>query len=293
MDGELLTLPIGVQSFDKLRQGNYLYVDKTKRLQELATSSTWCFLSRPRRFGKSLTLSTLDAMFSGKAELFKGLATEKWVEEQAGHPSPVLRLDMAHYLTGDRKSFENSLYINLKVFGQRQGFSMPRGDVEGAAGALKDVIEGLYDYKGPVVVLIDEYDKPILDNIGNLEDANEMRQALRSFYTVLKGSDEYLRFVMLTGISKFSKTGVFSAMNNLQDISSDRKYGDIVGYTQRELEENFGAWIDSTMKAMSISRVELIGKIRDYYDGFSFDGNTRLYNPFSILNFFSEGKFKN
>ena len=293
MDGELLTLPIGVQSFDKLRQGNYLYVDKTKRLQELATSSTWCFLSRPRRFGKSLTLSTLDAMFSGKAELFKGLATEKWVEEQAGHPSPVLRLDMAHYLTGDRKSFENSLYLNLTVFGQRQGFSMPRGDVKGAAGALKDVIEGLYDYKGPVVVLIDEYDKPILDNIGNLEDANEMRQALRSFYTVLKGSDEYLRFVMLTGISKFSKTGVFSAMNNLQDISSDRKYGDIVGYTQRELEENFGAWIDSTMKAMSISRVELIGKIRDYYDGFSFDGNTRLYNPFSILNFFSEGKFKN
>ena len=293
MDGELLTLPIGVQSFDLLRREGYLYVDKTAKLLELVGTSGRCFLSRPRRFGKSLTLSTLDAMFSGKVELFKGLAAEKWVTEQAKHPRPVLRLDMAHYLTGDRKSFENSLYINLKVLGQKHGFSMPRGDVEGAAGALKDVIEGLYDDKGPVVVLIDEYDKPILDNIGDMNDANEMRQTLRSFYTVLKSCDEYLRFVMLTGISKFSKAGVFSALNNLQDISMNRKYGDIVGYTQQELEDHFSEWIRNTAKVLSSDSGELLKKIKNYYDGFCFDGDTRLYNPFSILNFFSEQEFKN
>ena len=293
MDEKLLKLPIGIQSFDKLRQGNYLYVDKTKRLQELVTSIPWCFLSRPRRFGKSLTLSTLDAMFSGKGDLFKGLAAEKWVEEQAGRPSPVLRLDMAHYLTGDKKSFENSLYINLKVFGQRHGFSMPRGDVEGAAGALKDVIEGLYDDKGPVVVLIDEYDKPILDNISDLNAANEMRQTLRSFYTVLKSFDEYLRFVMLTGISKFSKTGVFSALNNLEDISMDFQYGDIMGYTQTELEDNLSNWIEDAAARMRLSRNELLSRMKDYYDGFCFDGKMKLYNPFSVMQCLKKGDIAN
>ena len=293
MDEKLLTLPIGVQSFDILRREGYLYVDKTARLLELVGTSGRCFLSRPRRFGKSLTLSTLDAMFSGKAELFKGLAAEKWVEEQAGHPSPVLRLDMAKYLMGDKKSFENSLYINLKVFGQKHGLSMPRGDVEGPAGGLKDVIEGLYDDKGPVVVLVDEYDKPILDNIGDLNSANEMRQSLRSFYTVLKSCDEYLRFVMLTGISKFSKTGVFSAMNNLMDISMDRRYGDIVGYTQAELEENFADWIGNAAERMKLDRGELLKRMKDYYDGFCFDGETKLYNPFSAMQCLAKGDVAN
>ena len=293
MDGKLLTLPIGVQGFDLLRREGYLYVDKTAWLLELVGTSGRCFLSRPRRFGKSLTLSTLDAMFSGKVKLFKGLSAEKWVEEQAEHPSPVLRMDMAHYLTGDKKSFENSLYINLKVFGQRHGFSRPRGDVEGPAGALKDVIEGLYDDKGPVVVLVDEYDKPILDNIGDLNSANEMRQSLRSFYTVLKSCDEYLRFVMLTGISKFSKTGVFSAMNNLMDISMDRQYGDIAGYTQDELEENFSSWISDAAARMKLERSELLRRMKDYYDGFCFDGETKLYNPFSVMQCLAKGDIDN
>ena len=279
----LRELPIGIYSFESIRQRNYLYVDKTAKLQRLIESGERYFLSRPRRFGKSLTLSTLDAMFSGKVEMFKGLSAEKWVTEQAKHPAPVLRLDMANYLTEDRKSLEDSLYINLKIFGQKRGFSMPRGDVEGAAGALKDVIEGLYDDKGSVVVLIDEYDKPILDNIGNLNAANEMRQALRSFYTVLKSCDEYLRFVMLTGISKFSKTGVFSAMNNLMDISMDWRYGDIVGYTQDELDGNLTDWIDSAAERMRVNHVELLNRLKDYYDGFCFDGETKLYNPFSIM----------
>ena len=289
----LRELPIGIYSFESIRQRNYLYVDKTSKLQRLIESGERYFLSRPRRFGKSLTLSTLDAMFSGKVKLFKGLAAEKWVTEQAEHPAPVLRLDMANYLTEDRKSFEDSLYINLKIFGQKRGFAMPRGDVEGAAGALKDVIDGLYDEKGSVVVLIDEYDKPILDNIGDLNAANEMRQVLRSFYTVLKSCDEYLRFVMLTGISKFSKTGVFSAMNNLMDISMDWRYGDIVGYTQDELEEKLTVWIDCAADRMRMNRAGLLNRLKDYYDGFCFDGETELYNPFSIMQCLAKGEISN
>ena len=150
-------------------------------------------------------------------------------------------------------------------------------------GENQDLIIGLFRAQGPVVVLIDEYDKPILDNIGDLERAPSMRQVLRSFYTVLKGCDEYFRFVMLTGISKFTKTGVFSAMNNLNDISIEKQYGDIVGYTQEELEENFTGWLDSVVVEMNLERRELLKRMKDYYDGFCFDGQTRLYNPFSIL----------
>ena len=283
-------LPIGVHNFEKIRQNNYLYVDKTDKLLELVTSSSWCFLSRPRRFGKSLTLSTLDAMFSGKRELFAGLGAAEWVAGQEKHPSPVLRLDMAQFLTEDRKSFEHSLYLNMKIFGQKRGFTMPRGEEEGPAGALIDVIEGLYNDKKPVVVLIDEYDKPILDNIADMGAADEMRQSLRSFYTVLKSYDEYLRFVMLTGISKFSKAGVFSAMNNLEDISMDRQYGDIVGYTQEEMEKYFTEWIDDAAGRMKLERAELCRDLKDYYDGFCFDGQTRLYNPFSIMQALKKGK---
>ena len=218
MDGKLLTLPIGIQSFDKLRQGNFLYVDKTKRLQELVTSSPWCFLSRPRRFGKSLTLSTIDAMFSGKVELFKGLAADKWVTDQAKRPAPVLRLDMSGWDNpSSPQELQEAIIAELGDFAEEHGLTLKNETTCGRM--LKSVIRALHKAAGPVVVLIDEYDKPILDKIGSLKESNTMRQVLRSFYTVLKSCDSYLRFVMLTGISRFSKTGVFSAMNNLMDIS--------------------------------------------------------------------------
>ena len=294
MSEKLLTLPIGIQSFEKLRKGNYLYVDKSKRLLELVTSSPWCFLSRPRRFGKSLTLSTLDAMFSGKAELFKGLAVEEWVTEQANHPSPVLRFDISSLQAySSAESLDRAIILRLKEFAENHETALTIDENEHCGEIFRKIILALFKKGGLVVVLIDEYDKPMLDNIGDLNKANAMRMVLRSFYTVLKSCDEYLRFVMLTGISKFSKTGVFSAMNNLQDISINRRYGDIVGYTQAELEENFSRWIDDAATALSLNRQGLLDKIKDYYDGFSFDGVTRLYNPFSILNFFSEQRFGN
>ena len=293
MSTGLQPLPIGVQSFELLRRQGNLYVDKTARLMRLVGDNMRVFLSRPRRFGKSLTLSTLDAMFSGKVELFSGLAAEDWVAEQAKHPCPVLRLDMSTMDMRDFACFEKNLVAELTDCSRKHGITLIRSDVNEPGGALKGVIEGLYDRGGPVVVLIDEYDKPILDKIGDLEAAEAMRTALRSFYTVIKGCDEYLRFVMLTGISKFTKTGVFSAMNNLNDISMDRQYGDVVGYTQAELERDFSGWIDRAAEAMGTARAALLERMKDYYDGFCFDGRTRLYSPFSVMQCLQKAQFAN
>ena len=294
MDGKLLTLPIGIQSFELLRREGYLYVDKTPRLLELVKTSGRCFLSRPRRFGKSLTLSTLDAMFSGEVELFRGLAAEKWVSKQTEHPSPVLRFDISSLQAySSAEALDKAIILRLREFAENHEIALTVSGDERCGEIFRKIILSLFKRGGPVVVLIDEYDKPMLDNIGNLESANEMRQALRSFYTVLKGCDEYLRFVMLTGISKFSKTGVFSAMNNLEDISMDHQYGDIVGYTQEELEENFSGWIDSAADRMKLDRGELFERLKDYYDGFCFDGETKLYNPFSIMQCLKKGEIAN
>ncbi len=286
----LKTLPIGTYDFGKLRQRGHIYVDKTRRLVELITSGDWYFLSRPRRFGKSLTISTLEAMFRGQKELFKGLAAEAWVAEQAEHPAPVLHLDMSMLDTIGVPQMEQTLSETLDRISGFQNIELRSQSV---SGKFQDIIAGLFRTGGPVVVLVDEYDKPILDSMEDLERADAIRASLRTFYTVLKGCDKYLRFVMLTGISKFTKTGVFSAMNNLQDISVYRQYGDIVGYTQAELEENFSGWIDKTAAGMNLDRRELLKRVKDYYDGFCFDGETRLYNPFSILNFLAGQEFKN
>ena len=290
MNTKLLSLPIGIQSFERLRSMNKLYVDKTRHLMKLVEDNTRVFLSRPRRFGKSLTLSTLEAMFSGKTELFQGLAAEAWVAERAEHPVPVLRLDMSQRDTADPVKFDESLSLDLSWQAEDFGIELLS---QGNGNRLQELLRALYKARGPVVVLIDEYDKPILDKIGLPDEAEAMRGVLRGFYAVLKGCDEYLRFVMLTGISKFSKTGVFSAMNNLRDISLSERYGDIVGYTQAELEDNFSDWIDAAAEKMKRSRSEVLEGIEEYYDGFCFDGVTRLYNPFSVLNFFSDCSFSN
>ena len=290
MNEKLKALPIGTYNFEKLRRMNCVYVDKTARLMELVEAGAWYFLSRPRRFGKSLTLSTLDALFGGKAELFRNLAAEAWAAEQAKHPAPVLRLDMSMMDTRGVSEFDASLIRELTRRAESAGVHV-KSILPG--GVFQDLIIGLYDQSGPVVVLIDEYDKPILDKIGNLEAAEAMREALRTLYTVLKGCDEYLRFVMLAGISRFTKTGVFSAMNNLMDISMTERFGDVVGYTQEELERDFADWIDDAARKMRLSRQELLMRMKDYYDGFCFDGATRLYNPFSILNLLANRRFSN
>ena len=285
-------LPIGIQSFRKLRENQCLYVDKTAILQKLIDNGSWYFLSRPRRFGKSLTLSTLEEMFKGSINLFKGLNAEEWVRQQSYSPSPVLRLDMSNlraYSSGDE--LNNSIVKGLEDFIYFNDIKVPQESTSG--GVLLRTIHVLYKQYGNVVVLIDEYDKPILDNLSDLKKANEMREVLRSFYTTLKSCDEYLRFVFITGISKFSKVGVFSAMNNLEDISMDKRYGSITGYTQEELEYVFNDRLNATADDMKITRDELLARMKNYYDGFCFDGNIRLYNPFSILQCLSKGEFRN
>ena len=286
-------LPIGIQSFQNIRDKdyNYLYVDKTEKLLQLVKTKNSYFLSRPRRFGKSLTISTLEAMFKGKAELFKGLYAEDWVKKQAKHPNPVIKLDMSNLSDYENKEKLNKSLVNdLKHYTYLYKLDIA---VEEAKEMFKQIIYALYEKYGQVVVLIDEYDKPITDNINDLEKAGEIRDSLKSFYTVLKSNSDYLRFVMLTGVSKFSKAGVFSGLNNLQDISMKEEYSDIVGYTQKELEDDFKDWIEKATQKLSLTKEELLAKIKRHYDGFSFDGKTRVYNPFSILNFFSDQKFNN
>ncbi len=284
-------LPIGIQNFEAIRKEDFVYVDKTKHLLNLVRKTGYYFLSRPRRFGKSLTISTLEAMFKGRTELFKGLYAEEWVKEQAKNPSPVIKIDMG--ALGDytnKKELKSALIDYLGDIIDDYNLNIQL--INNSGRLLSKIIKELYKKFGKVVVLIDEYDKPMTDNIDNLKKANEMREIFRPFYSILKDRDD-VKLVMFTGVSKFSKAGVFSGLNNLSDISMSENYGDIVGYTQQELEDNFVDWLEKNGQKMSLSREELLNKIKKHYDGFSFDGKVRVYNPFSVLNFFSEGRFRN
>ena len=284
-------LPIGIQNFEAIRKEDFVYVDKTKQILQLIQNGYCYFLSRPRRFGKSLTLSTLEAMLKGKTELFKGLYAEEWVKEQANHSNPVIKLDM-----GSLGDYENKKELRLALIDYLgdiiDDYNLNIQPINNSGRLLSKIIKELYKKIGSVVVLVDEYDKPMTDNIDNLKKANEMREVLRPFYSILKDRDD-VKFVMFTGVSKFSKAGVFSGLNNLKDISLSDKYGDIVGYTQQELEDNFEDWLEKTSQEMSLSREELLNEVKRYYDGFSFDGKVRVYNPFSVLNFFDECDFRN
>jgi hypothetical protein len=288
----LAKLPIGIQSFDKLRKGGYLYVDKTQYLIDLIDNGSVYFLSRPRRFGKSLTISTFDALFSGKKELFKGLYAEEFFERPDYKIYPVIHLDMSDLTTNmGPDELRISILRQIKKNAKRLGV-----DVEAATpgDAFSDLMSHAAEKCGcNSVLLVDEYDKPILDCLYDIEEVNAARDVLKDFYTRIKAADKYLHFIFMTGISKFSKMGVFSAMNNLLDISMMGKYATMLGYTKNELLSNFGGHIDATGVELGKSRDELITDIRDYYDGFSFDGKNRLYNPFSTLSFFANMAFKN
>ena len=265
-------LPIGIQTFEAIRKENYLYVDKTKQILSLIENGECYFLSRPRRFGKSLTISTLEAMFKGKAELFKGLYAEEWVKEQAKNPSPVIKLDMSGL--GNYETIEELNNALIDYLGEIiDDYNLNIQLQENAGRIFAKIIKELYKKFGKVVLLIDEYDKPITDNINDLDTANKIREFFRKFYGILKNSstNDNLRFVFITGVSKFSKSGVFSCLNNLKDISMTEKYSDIVGYTQKELEKFFVDWFEKTMKKHSLNREELLDTIEYYYDGFSFD----------------------
>ena len=284
-------LPIGTQTFQEIQTRGDLYVDKTGYLHTLITAGRIYFLSRPRRFGKSLTISTLEAIFKGKRELFKGLYIDKTDYDWKTYP--IIRLDLSQFNVRTKEGFVDELKAKLSSIAKEHGCEIDDDKSEGYM--LSQLIEKLAKQSPTqkAVVLIDEYDKPIIEHIANLSVAEEMRNTLKSFYGILKSSDEYIRFVLITGVSKFSKTSIFSDLNHLNELSLHPRYAGLCGYTQEELENNFKDYIDDAAKDLSLSKVDLLEKIKYWYNGYRFSENgVKVYNPFSTLLFFDTHQFK-
>ena len=292
-------MPIGVQSFKVLRNDRYLYVDKTEYITQLVTSSRVYFLSRPRRFGKSLFLSTLAAYFLGQKELFKGLYLEKAEEEQAVLESraawqeyPVFYLD---FNTGNYNCME-ALQENLNIFLSRLEDIYGKEAIEETPPKrFEGLLKRAYEKTGKqVVILVDEYDKPLLQTMGVNEALNEQyRNELKAFYSVLKTCDEYIRFAFLTGVTKFSKISIFSDLNNLKDISLHEVYAGICGITQKELEDNFEPEIQALAERQELDYPQAIAALKRWYDGYLFHpAGEGMYNPFSLLNAFDYKEIK-
>jgi len=281
-------LPIGIQTFKKIREDNLLYIDKTKDIKYLIETGDYYFISRPRRFGKSLLISTIAEIFRGNKKLFEGLYIYdkiEWVEY------PVIHISMSSLKgTAEINSIYESTLLMLKNISREYGVVLDK--LDNPALMFGELIYKLSNFN-KVVVLIDEYDKPILDNINNPDIAKRNRDFLRDFYSVLKDNDQYIKFCLLTGVSKFSKVSVFSGLNNLKDITLNEKFSTICGLTQKEVDEYFKdrmGWISEKLK---LTKEELREKVKLWYNGYSWDGENKVYNPFSILNFYADGQFNN
>ena len=283
-----MRFPIGIQSFEKLIKAGYLYVDKTELIYKMVDTGNYYFLSRPRRFGKSLLVSTIEAYFKGKKELFKGLAMERletdWTE------CPVFHLDLN---TGKYESVQSLLdTLNEALTAWEQEY----GAVEAERNVglrFKGVVQRAYEKTGHrVAILVDEYDKPLLQNIGNNELQEELRGILRLFYSVLKTQDRYIKFGLLTGVSKFSKLSVFSDLNNLEDISLNRNWASLCGITEEELHSGLKPAVEEMAESNGLTYEETLDRLKEMYDGYHFDRDSiGVYNPFSLLNALKNKQF--
>ncbi|GAB4203747.1 MAG: ATP-binding protein [Bacteroidia bacterium] len=270
-------LPIGIQSFEKIRSDSYIYVDKTRFIYNLINEGTYYFLSRPRRFGKSLMIDTLKCLFEGKKHLFEGLFIyDKWNWDQQ---YPVIRISFGSYKKNinDPDDLEKYIVARLNEIANNHNVSLSQTLYYEAFRELIIKLSG----KNKVVVLVDEYDKPILDVIDDFNLCYHNREILKGFYQIIKDADEYLKFGMLTGVSKFSKVSIFSGLNNLYDISVNEKYSAICGYTENDLDIFFSDYLKD------VDRNEM----KKWYNGYSWMGEN-VYNPFDLLHFFKEKKFK-
>ncbi|MCG5524321.1 ATP-binding protein [Ectothiorhodospira haloalkaliphila] len=272
-------LPIGIQSFEKIRRGDHYYVDKTPHLLRLVSEGGSFFLSRPRRFGKSLLLDTLKCLFEGRQDLFEGLfIRERW-DWQVRHP--VIRLSFADGVLTTREALDVHIDELLRAEASRLGVSLTNTSIP---GRFRELIQQIHAVHGQrAVVLIDEYDKPILDNITEPERARAVREGLKNLYSVLKDADPHLRFCLLTGVSKFSKVSLFSGLNNLNDITLDEPYADICGYTDEDVDTVFAPELPGLDRA----------EIRDWYNGYRWGGTdtASVYNPFDLLLLFQKRRF--
>lgn len=281
--------PIGIQNFEKIRTEDFLYVDKTAAIYKLAKEGRYYFLSRPRRFGKSLLVSTMEAYFAGRKELFSGLAIEKLETEWKQHP--VLHLDLSGVSYTDESVLERVLSDKLSKWETLYG-AVNTSDILGLR--FKEVIEAAYNKTGnQVAILIDEYDKPIIDNLGNEPTLSHLRSTLQGFYSVMKSMDARICFGFLTGVIKIGKMSVFSGLNNLNDISMIPDYVDICGVSETELHEYFDESISELSSANEMSKEECYVKLKSMYDGYHFcEDSIGIYNPFSLLNTFQNKKFR-
>jgi hypothetical protein len=286
----LKNLPIGVQNFESLRRDGYLYVDKTELVYRLAHEGRYYFLSRPRRFGKSMLLSTLHAYFAGQKDLFEGLAIEQLEKEWTVYP--VLHLDLNLIKKEDDTALNSLLNDALCGWEDLYG-SRPSEDTFGLR--FKGVIQRAYQQMGrPVVILVDEYDKPLLQALDNEALQEEYRSTLKEFYGVLKTADNSIRFALLTGVTKFSKVSVFSDLNNLEDISMDEEYADVCGITDGELDTQLVPYVQRLAEKLRIPLEQAREQLRLRYDGYHFsEDSIGIYNPFSLLNTFKKNKFNN
>ena len=287
--GRNMLYPIGIQSFEEIRNGGFVYVDKTALIYRLAASGQYYFLSRPRRFGKSLLVSTMETYFSGRKELFEGLAMESLEKDWTEYP--VLHLDLTGSSYTDISHLKVSLDQHLRKWESLYDVTPMSEEV---SSRFKDIIDAAYRKTGQkVVILIDEYEKPIIDNIDNPELMEQFRRELQGFYSVIKGKDNAIRFAFLTGVTKLGKMSIFSGLNNLNDISMDPRYADICGITEDELKSTFGESVEELARANELSVDDCYKKLAQMYDGYHFTENSvGIYNPFSLLNTFNSGKFR-
>ena len=280
--------PIGIQNFEKIRNDGYFYIDKTALMYQMVKTGSYYFLSRPRRFGKSLLISTLEAYFQGKKELFEGLAVEKLEKDWIKHPILHLDLNIEKYDTPE--SLDKILNDNLEYWESQYG---TRPSETSFSLRFAGIIQRACEKTGQrVVILVDEYDKPMLQAIGNEELQKQFRNTLKPFYGALKTKDGYIKFALLTGVTKFGKVSVFSDLNNLDDISMWNEYVEICGVSEREIHENLETELHEFAAARGITYDKLCEDLRECYDGYHFTHNSiGMYNPFSLLNAFKRKEF--
>ena len=281
--------PVGIQTFERIRKENMLYIDKTEYVYRMTHSGgCYFFLSRPRRFGKSLLVSTFESYFSGKKELFEGLAIEKLEQEWMEYP--VLHFDMSGGKHMEKEQLEDYLSNRLEAEERKWGITHTK---RGANDRLTELITTAYEISGKqVVVLIDEYDAPMLDVAHDKETLDVLRNLMRNFFSPLKMCEPMLRFVFLTGITKFSQVSIFSELNNIKNISLDDEYAGVCGITKEELLTQMSEDIDVLAEALEMTREETIAKLKENYDGYHFSpASPDVFNPYSLLNCFDDKNF--
>ena len=281
--------PVGIQTFERIRKENKLYIDKTEYVYRMTHSGgCYFFLSRPRRLGKSLLVSTFESYFSGKKELFEGLAIEKLEQEWMEYP--VLHFDMSGGKHMEKEQLEDYLSNRLEAEERKWGITHSK---RGANDRLTELITTAYEISGKqVVVLIDEYDAPMLDVAHERKTLDELRNVMRNFYSPLKMCEPMLRFVFLTGITKFSQVSIFSELNNIKNISLDDEYAGVCGITKEELLTQMSEDIDVLAEALEMTREETIAKLKENYDGYHFSpASPDVFNPYSLLNCFDDKNF--